>query len=100
MRRLALIVLVSTSACGAPELLPHTAVPTVDRDHPPATLSALGLYADPTAKTVSSDFEAFDPEFVLWADGAEKKRWIRLPEGAHVDERDPDHWRFPVGTQI
>jgi hypothetical protein len=43
---------------------------------------------------------AYTPAFELRADGATKRRWISLPEGAVIDVRDPDDWRFPKGTKI
>src|SRR5688572_31053294 len=36
----------------------------------------------------------------LWADGATKRRWLFLPDGAQIDSADPDHWRFPAGTRL
>jgi len=30
----------------------------------------------------------------------EKRRWLRLPTGTAIDKSDPDHWQFPVGTQL
>jgi len=41
----------------------------------------------------------FTPANVLWSDGAAKRRWISLPEGAQIDSSDMDHWVFPVGTR-
>jgi hypothetical protein len=43
---------------------------------------------------------SFSPQYPLWTDGAEKRRWIHLPEGTHVDASDPDAFRFPPGTRI
>jgi mono/diheme cytochrome c family protein len=64
----------------------------------PAALSAAGLYADIDADVVVAEALAFEPRFPLWTDGAAKRRWLVLPAGAQVDTRDPDDWRFPVGT--
>jgi mono/diheme cytochrome c family protein len=63
-------------------------------------LSELGLYADVENKHVAPDFVAFEPSFPLYADGAEKRRWLRLPPGERVDASDPDHLGFPRGTLI
>jgi hypothetical protein len=35
----------------------------------------------------------------LWSDGAEKQRWILLPEGKTIDAGNVDNWVFPVGTK-
>jgi hypothetical protein len=61
-------------------------------------LSALGFYGDIGKKELAPDLIAFEPAYALWADGAEKLRWLRLPEGKTIDTSDMDHWVFPVGT--
>lgn len=68
----------------------------VDDDTLPEHLSATGLYrAD---GSVDPRNRPFAPQYPLWTDGATKRRWVRLPEGGHIDVRDPDGWRFPAGT--
>ena len=42
----------------------------------------------------------FAPQYPLWSDGAAKRRWVWLPDGAAIDTRDLDHWDFPVGTRF
>ena len=42
----------------------------------------------------------FTPQYPLWSDGAVKRRWVRLPDGATIDTRDVNHWDFPVGTRF
>ena len=63
-------------------------------------LSCTGLYSDWSTKTVDSSNRAYAPAVELWADGAEKSRWIHLPAGTRIDTSDPDEWIFPVGTRI
>ena len=64
-------------------------------------LACTGLYADVTTGTIAADVDAFEPGIALWSDGAEKRRFIRLPPGAqHIDATDMDHWQFPVGTKF
>lgn len=65
----------------------------------PEWLSEAGLYADIAADEVVDDAIAYTPRFPLWTDGASKRRWLLLPAGAAVDTREPDAWRFPVGTR-
>lgn len=66
----------------------------------PALLSETGLYADAGALTVDPRNRPFTPQYPLWSDGAVKRRWVRLPDGAAIDTRDVDHWDFPVGTRF
>jgi hypothetical protein len=42
----------------------------------------------------------FSPQYPLWTDGAQKRRWVRLPEGATIDARNVDAWQFPAGTRF
>jgi hypothetical protein len=44
--------------------------------------------------------QAYAPAVPLWADGAEKKRWIMVPAGTTIDATDPNEWKFPVGTKV
>jgi hypothetical protein len=77
----------STAGDAAPRLSP-----------PPARLSQTGLYADADSLVVDARNRPFTPQYPLWSDGAAKRRWVRLPDGATIDARDPDRWDFPVGT--
>lgn len=58
------------------------------------------LFSDIGAKALAPDVMLYVPRFALWSDGAEKTRWVRLPEGSTIDTSDPDHWELPVGTQL
>src|SRR5262245_20512807 len=66
----------------------------------PQHLRDTGLYADWEEKIVAADVVPFAPQFPRWSDGAEKRRWIRLPRGKAVDARRADAWVFPVGTRL
>lgn len=66
----------------------------------PARLSQTGLYADVATRAVDPRNRPFAPQYPLWSDGAAKRRWVRLPDGARIDARDVDHWDLPVGTRF
>jgi hypothetical protein len=66
----------------------------------PAHLQDTGLYARGGGEEIAPGVLAFAPQYPLWSDGAEKRRWIRLPPGTSIDARDPDRWVFPVGTRL
>jgi hypothetical protein len=66
----------------------------------PVHLRDTGLYAPGHGDEIASDVLPFSPQYPLWSDGAEKRRWIRLPSGTRIDARDPDRWVFPVGTRL
>lgn len=67
---------------------------------PPRRLADTGLYSDFASRTVDPRNLHFTPQYPLWSDGARKERWIYLPPGTAIDARDPDAWRFPVGTKL
>jgi uncharacterized repeat protein (TIGR03806 family) len=64
----------------------------------PATLSATGLFADTAALTPAPFLIDYSVNAPLWSDGAVKRRWFVLPDGATVGFSASDPWSFPVGT--
>jgi hypothetical protein len=66
----------------------------------PETLSATGLYADIASKTLTATVQPFEPQYLLWSDGADKERWVYLPECGQIDSSDMNDWSFPVGTRF
>ncbi|HEX6244137.1 MAG TPA: hypothetical protein VFZ61_24645 [Polyangiales bacterium] len=66
----------------------------------PYTLDCTGLYDDIGDKKLASSVVEFTPAHPLWSDGAEKYRWISLPEGEKIDNSKADQWKFPVGTKL
>jgi hypothetical protein len=69
---------------------------------PPAylRLSDTGLYSDLATRTLAGGVRTFEPTYKLWSDGADKTRWILLPEGGVIDTTDMNRWVFPIGTQL
>lgn len=70
-----------------------------DLQRAPSTLECTGLFASMTDKALNTGVQGFTPAHALWSDGAEKHRWIYLPEGQTIDTSNPDAWSFPVGTR-
>ena len=67
---------------------------------PPARLEETGLYAPGQPHVVDPRNRPFSPQYPLWSDGAEKARWVYLPEGSTIDVDEDGGWRFPVGTRF
>jgi cytochrome c553 len=63
-------------------------------------LSETGLYASTSLDELGRGVVPFAPSYPLWSDGAEKRRWVALPENARIDTTDMDHWVLPVGTRL
>ena len=66
----------------------------------PPLLSATGLYAAEGTMQIDPRNRPFSPQYPLWSDGATKRRWIRLPDGAAIDAKDLSRWDFPIGTRF
>lgn len=94
-----------TMACspaddGPSELLP---APGSLLDAPteplPPTLSEVGLYPDPADRSRVPDRAiAYSPRWPLWSGGSDKERFVVLPPGTTIDNRERDAWQYPDGT--
>lgn len=93
---LAPATLLAGAACHPGGLPPPS--PSVERL--PERISHTGLFADGSLDTIAADVHAYTPAHALWSDGADKRRWIRIPEGTRVDTSSMDAWVFPVGTEL
>jgi mono/diheme cytochrome c family protein len=66
----------------------------------PARLADTGFYAEGRPGEINPRNRPFGPQYPLWTDGLEKRRWVFLPEGATIDAADEHAWDFPVGTRF
>ena len=64
----------------------------------PSSLAALGAFDDLEKLTPAGGITPYQVNAPLWSDGAAKKRWIMLPEGATITYRAHGAWDFPTGT--
>jgi hypothetical protein len=95
MRCVGLLLLFALTGCFCeqdPELCPE---PTPEL---PQRLSETDLFDDVVTETLGPGVREYAPQFELESDGAEKRRWFRLPEGAQIDTTNAELWQFPVGT--
>ncbi|MDD9945349.1 MAG: hypothetical protein OXU20_30175 [Myxococcales bacterium] len=69
-------------------------------DLSPKDLACTGLYASVADKQLADGVQTFKPAVELWSDGADKSRFVVLPEGKQIDTSNPNDWRFPVGTKL
>jgi hypothetical protein len=63
-------------------------------------LSSTGLYTSIATQQIDPRNRFFAPQYVLWSDSGEKRRWIFLPPQSQIDTSDMNRWVFPVGTKI
>lgn len=68
--------------------------------HLPRWLSETGLYSDVGLLTIDPQHRAFSPQYPLWTDAAQKRRWVSLPVGTTIDVTDVEAWDFPAGTRF
>jgi uncharacterized repeat protein (TIGR03806 family) len=64
----------------------------------PTQLSATGALADVSTLLPSAALVAYDVQNALWSDGANKSRWMALPEGTNIGFAEHGPWQFPPGT--
>jgi hypothetical protein len=86
---LALRAAASASPCRLPEETDATF---------PRSLSATGCFSDLARRQPAAGVVPYDVVSELWSDGAHKRRFIVLPEGAAFTSRDHDSWETPPGT--
>ena len=58
-------------------------------------LSETGLFEDISTQAVDARAHEYEPAYKLWSDGAQKRRWIRTPDGSQ-----PDDWSLPIGARM
>ncbi|MFO0676045.1 MAG: hypothetical protein U0169_05895 [Polyangiaceae bacterium] len=66
----------------------------------PELLECTGLFASTTDRALGPRVRAYTPGVTFWSDGAEKFRWVALPEGTTIDATLADEWQFPEGTKF
>jgi hypothetical protein len=66
----------------------------------PHTLAETGLFSGAAPLTLAAYVHHYVPKYPLWSDGADKDRYIYLPQCSTIDTSDMDHWKFPVGTRL
>ncbi len=66
----------------------------------PSILSETGC-VDPSNPTqIAEGVIPYDVNTELWSDGAEKRRWLAIPDGTQIDVLPDGDWDFPVGTVL
>jgi len=87
----------SSAVAGSGELPGGGGAPYARPEY--TTLTETGVYADLQSRTLADGLRSFAPSFVLWADGADKQRWLALPRGSQIDTSDMNRWQLPIGTR-
>ena len=64
----------------------------------PTTLSATGCFDDLATRHPAPGLIPYDVQSPLWSDGAAKRRFLVLPEGATIGHMMAGTWSLPEGT--
>jgi uncharacterized repeat protein (TIGR03806 family) len=64
----------------------------------PKRLSDTGAFADPKRLEPVSGIVPYEIQAPLWSDGASKRRWVSVPEGAAIGYSEVEHYTIPPGT--
>jgi uncharacterized repeat protein (TIGR03806 family) len=64
----------------------------------PTRLSETGVFADVRGMTPAPGLMRYDINLSFWSDGAQKERWVAVPDGATIHNTVDDAWQFPAGT--
>lgn len=83
------------ATCAAP-----AAVPEAGGAGLPATLGATGCFAAEDPTRPAPGLIAYTINAPLWSDGADKDRWLALPDGARIDIQPDGDLVFPPGTVL
>jgi len=63
----------------------------------PRLLSETGCFSNLSTQTPADNLIPYEVIVPLWSDGMEKRRYIRLPPGTQIENRNVS-WKFPPGT--
>jgi hypothetical protein len=72
----------------------------IPEDGPPATLAETGCYADVAGHQLVAGLIPFEINSPLWSDGALKRRFLLVPDGASIGWTDAGALTIPVGTVL
>ncbi len=66
----------------------------------PQTLSATGCVDPNDATKPAAGLIPYDVNVPLWSDGADKQRWMALPDSGQIHINADGDWDFPIGTVL
>lgn len=67
---------------------------------PPARLSQTGCVKPGDPQAAADGMIPYEVNVPFWSDGAEKSRYLALPDGAAIDIDADGDWQLPVGTVL
>ena len=85
-----------------PQTKPFLLMPPEANGALPKLLSQTGAFKDVHTLTPSESLMPYDLNVTFWSDGAEKSRWVAVPnqdvQNAKINFSPTGEWKFPPGT--
>jgi uncharacterized repeat protein (TIGR03806 family) len=104
VRQAGLLVLavaaLAASVAGARAPVPQVSDAVIRADAAPRTLAEFGFFTDAAARQPATRVTPYELNVPLWSDGADKLRYIYLPEGTRLEADGEGLLHFPVGAAI
>ena len=104
MRQAGLLVLaaaaLAASVAGARTPRAEVRDAVIRADAAPRTLAEFGFFTDSAGRIPAARVTPYELNVPLWSDGADKLRYIYLPEGTRLEADGEGLLRFPVGAAI
>jgi len=103
---LASVLMAASFGCSKPALRglttrietpPYLSMPARADGKIPALLSQTGVFSDTANRIANPGLIPYDLNVGFWSDGADKSRWIAVPQG-QIAFAPSGEWRFPPGT--
>lgn len=104
MRQAAVLIVaaaaLAASVAAAPAPRDGVQDAVIRADAAPRTLAEFGFFADSAGRIPAARVTPYELNVPLWSDGADKLRYIYLPEGTRLEADGEGLLRFPVGAAI
>ena len=88
------------SSLGEGVIYQIVAAPVAEGPPFPALLSQTGCVDALDVASPAANVYAYDVNMPLWSDGADKRRWLSLPDGGQIHVNDDGDWDLPIGTVL
>ena len=75
-------------------------VVTTSNNKVPDLLSQTGCFDTTSPLVPASTLIPYEINMPLWSDGAEKDRWMRLPDNGKISVTSEHDWTYPIGSVL
>lgn len=104
MRRAGVLILaaaaLAASVAAAPAREGQVSDAVIRADAAPRTLAEFGFFTDAAGRVPAQRVTPYELNVPLWSDGADKLRYIYLPEGTRLEADGEGLLKFPIGAAI